>query len=99
MAPAAEESEKAKCSTAAFPKLFVFGGVGSQVSPVTMSCLSLRNVALFPCLPLDIKDLLRENVRFFDGGLMEGFFDGDGLIGWLLLSYARDWRKHGTVQV
>jgi hypothetical protein len=47
--------------------------VGMQVSLVTMSCLSPRTVAPPPCLPLDIKDLLKEVF------LME-----DGLIGWWL---------------
>jgi hypothetical protein len=74
-APASEENE-AKCSTAAFPKLFMFREVGSQVSLVTMSCPSLRTVAPPPCLPLDIKDSLKEDTRFFDGGLMEGFLMG-----------------------
>jgi hypothetical protein len=55
MAPAAEGG-KAKCSTAAFPKLF------------TMSRPSLRTVAPLPCLPLDIKDSLKEDMRLFDGG-------------------------------
>jgi hypothetical protein len=51
-----------------------------QVSLVTMSCPSLRTVAPPPCLPLDIKDSLKEDTRFFDGG----FFDG-GWIGWQLM--------------
>jgi hypothetical protein len=72
-APATEEREKAKRSTAAFPKLFTFREVGMQVSLVTMSCPSLTTVAPPPCLPLDIKDSLKEDVSFFDGGLMEGF--------------------------
>jgi hypothetical protein len=41
-----------------------------------MSHPSQRTVAPPPCLPLDIKDLLKEDVRFFDEGLMESFFDG-----------------------
>jgi hypothetical protein len=32
-----------------------------------MSCPSPRTVAPPPCLPLDIKDLLKEDVRVFDG--------------------------------
>jgi hypothetical protein len=68
---------KAKCSTAAFPKLFMFREVGLQVFLVTMSCLSLRIVPP-PCFPLDIKDSLKEDAGFFDGGLMEGF-----LMGWI----------------
>jgi hypothetical protein len=66
-APASEENE-AKCSTAAFPKLFMFREVGSQVSLVTMSCPSLRTVAPPPCLPLDIKDLLKEDTGDFGMG-------------------------------
>jgi hypothetical protein len=56
--------------------LFIFREVETQVSLVTMSCPSPRTVAPPPYLPLDIKDSLKEDVRFFDGGLMEGFFDG-----------------------
>jgi hypothetical protein len=37
-----------------------------QVSLVTMSRPSLRTVAPPPCLPLDIKDLLKEDGRLFD---------------------------------
>jgi hypothetical protein len=55
-------------SVAAFPKLFTFREVGTQVSLVTMSLPSQRTVALSPCLPLDIKDWLKEDARFFDGG-------------------------------
>jgi hypothetical protein len=54
----------------------MFREVGIQVSLVTMSRLSPRTVALPPCLPLDIKDSLKEEARFFDGGLMEDFFMG-----------------------
>jgi hypothetical protein len=65
-APATEKSE-AECSTAAFPKLFTFREVGTQVSLVTvsMSHPSLRTVAPPPCLPLDIKDFLKEDTGFF----------------------------------
>jgi hypothetical protein len=87
-----EETEKAKRSTAAFPKLFKFREV-EQISLVTMACPSLRTVVPPPCLPLDIKDSLKEDVRFFDGGLMEGLFDGGRIDGFglvSLLSYARD---------
>jgi hypothetical protein len=38
-----------------------------QVSLVTRSHPSPRTVALPPCLPLDIKDSLKEYVSFFDG--------------------------------
>jgi hypothetical protein len=65
---AAAESEKAICSTAAFSKLFVFREAGMQVSLVTVSGASLRAVAPPLCLPLNIKDLLKEDKSFFDGG-------------------------------
>jgi hypothetical protein len=59
-----------KCSTVAFPKIFMFR------ERADFSCYnvtpSLRTVAPPPCLPLYIKDLLKENVG------------RDGLIGWLL---------------
>jgi hypothetical protein len=35
-------------------------------------CPSPRTVAPSPCLLLDIKDLLKEDVKFFMGGLAEG---------------------------
>jgi hypothetical protein len=63
--PAAEESERQKCSTAAFHRLFMFREVGTQVSLVTMSRSSLRTVAPPPCIPLHIKDLLKEDVEVF----------------------------------
>jgi hypothetical protein len=50
---------KAKYSTAAFPKMFMFKEAGSQVSFVTMSCPSLRTVAPPSSLPLYVKDLRR----------------------------------------
>jgi hypothetical protein len=58
---------EAKCSTAAFSKLFTFREVGMQVSLVTMSLPFWRTVAPPPCLSLDIKDWLKEDRRFFDG--------------------------------
>jgi hypothetical protein len=42
--------------------LFKFREVGIQVSPVTISCPFLRTSAP-PCLPLDIKDSLKEDRR------------------------------------
>jgi hypothetical protein len=46
-----------------------------------MSLPSLRTVAPPPCLPLDIKDSLKENLRFFDGGILDrGFLMGGFLI-------------------
>jgi hypothetical protein len=59
------QPQRAKCSIAAFPKLFMFKEVGKQVSLVTMSHPSLRIVALPPCLPLYVKDLLKEDKRVF----------------------------------
>jgi hypothetical protein len=56
--------------------LFTFREVGMQVSLLTMSHPSLRTVAPPPCLPLDIKDSLKEDKRIFDGGLMESFMMG-----------------------
>jgi hypothetical protein len=43
-----------------------------QVSLVTMSRPSPRTVAPPPCLPLYIKDSLKEDMKFFDGGLIGG---------------------------
>jgi hypothetical protein len=38
-----------------------------------MSCPSLTTAALPPCLPLNIKDLVKEDARLLDGGwLAEG---------------------------
>jgi hypothetical protein len=77
MAPA-EDSKRQNATQLHFPKLFKFREVGTQVSLATMSHLSLRTAAPSPCLPLDIKD----SMRFFGGGLIEGFLMGDGLICW-----------------
>jgi hypothetical protein len=65
-----------KYSTAVFPKLFTFREVGMQVSLVTVSHPSLSTAAPPPPLPLDIKDWLKEDGKFFDGGFDGGFFDG-----------------------
>jgi hypothetical protein len=52
---------KARCSSsAAFPKLFMFREAVMQVSPVTMSHPFPRTAAP-PCLPLGIKDSLKED--------------------------------------
>jgi hypothetical protein len=59
---------KGKCRKAASPKLFMFREAGMQVSPVTMSCPSPRTAAP-PCLPLDIKDSLKEDTRLLLWGL------------------------------
>jgi hypothetical protein len=47
-----------------------------QVSLVTVSHPSLSTAAPPPPLPLDIKDWLKEDGKFFDGGFDGGFFDG-----------------------
>jgi hypothetical protein len=31
----------------------------------------MRTIVPPPCLPLDIKDLLKEDARFFDGGFVD----------------------------
>jgi hypothetical protein len=62
--PQLQKRAKAKCSTAAFLKLFMFREVGMQVSLVTMSRSSPRTVAPPPCLPLYIKVLLKEDGGF-----------------------------------
>jgi hypothetical protein len=43
--------------------LFTFREEGTQVSPVTISHPSPRNVASPPYLPLGIKDSLKEDTR------------------------------------
>jgi hypothetical protein len=48
----------------------------NAVSPVRMSHLSLRTIAPLPCLPLDIKDSLKEDTFIFlmKGGFLMGVF-------------------------
>jgi hypothetical protein len=64
--------------------LFTFREAGKQGPLVTMSHPSLSIVAPPPCLPLDIKDLLKENGRLLDEGrlfdegvLLKGLLEGD----------------------
>jgi hypothetical protein len=45
----------------------MFREIGTQVSFVTMSHPSPRTVAQPPYLPLDIKDLLKEDMRLLGG--------------------------------
>jgi hypothetical protein len=48
-----QKGVKAKCSTAAFPKLFTFREEGMQVSLVTMSCPSselLLHLLVYHCI-------------------------------------------------
>jgi hypothetical protein len=59
------EEREAESSSVAFPKLFTYREVGMQVSLVTMSHPSQRTVAPPLCLPLDIKDLLKEDMEVF----------------------------------
>jgi hypothetical protein len=61
-----------KCRMAASPKLFTFREAGTQVPPVTMSRPSRRTAAP-PCLPLGIKDSLKEDTL---GLLLWGFCFG-----------------------
>jgi hypothetical protein len=72
----------------------MFREAGTQVSPVTMSCLSQRTSAP-PCLPLDIKDSLKEDTRLFAlgafalrlllwGFLLEAFAFGFWAFGFLM---------------
>jgi hypothetical protein len=63
--PQLQKKVKAKCGTAAFPKMFTFREVGNAGSSCYISCPSLRTVEPPPCLPLDIKDSLKEDVRVF----------------------------------
>jgi hypothetical protein len=83
MAPAAEENEKAKCSTAAFPKLFMFRERSRKTG---FSCYNVTPLPQNRCsaslFPTGYKRLLKEEARFFDVGLMEGCFDG-GWVDWL----------------
>jgi hypothetical protein len=63
--------------------LLKFRVAGMQVSPVTMSCHSLRTTAP-PCLPLGRKDSLKEDTRLFAFWVKGGFcFLGEGRL-WLL---------------
>jgi hypothetical protein len=72
--PQLQKSEK--CSTAAFPKLFMFREVGMWVSLVTMSHHLPKNWCFMnPCLPLDIKDSVREDSGFSGGGFFHGGMD------------------------
>jgi hypothetical protein len=52
-----------------------------EVGTAGFSCYNVmplqKTVAPPPCLPLEVKDLLKEDRRFFDRGLMEGFLMGD----------------------
>jgi hypothetical protein len=66
--PQLQKGVKAKCSTAAFPKLFTFREVESRFLFLQCHAPSLRTAALPPCSPLDIRDPLREDRGFFDGG-------------------------------
>jgi hypothetical protein len=66
-APAAEESERQNAAQLIFLSCYIQRS-REHGSAVTMPCPSPRTVAPPPCLPLYIKDLLKEDARFFDGG-------------------------------
>jgi hypothetical protein len=65
-APAAEETERQDATQLLFLSCFKLREVGKQVSLVTMSLPSPRTVAPPPCLPLYIKDLLKDWWRIID---------------------------------
>jgi hypothetical protein len=61
MAPVTEGGRRQNAAQLLFLSCILFREVGLQVSLVTMSHPSLRTVAPPPCLPLYIKDLLKED--------------------------------------
>jgi hypothetical protein len=63
-ASAAEENKKAKCRTAAFPKLFTFREVGTQVSLVMMSGPS-QELLLYLLVSTGYKRLAEEGLEGF----------------------------------
>jgi hypothetical protein len=73
-APAAEGGEGKNAAQLLFLIVYIQRSK-EQVSLVTMSRPSPRTVAPPLCLPLDIKDLLKEDVRVFDGFFLMGDFD------------------------
>jgi hypothetical protein len=79
--PSHRREQEVRCTPAAFLKLFRSRNAGFSCYNVTPS---LRNVAPPPCLSLDIKDLLKEDVRFFwvkGGFLNEGkLLDGEDFL-------------------
>jgi hypothetical protein len=76
--------QKREMQNSCSPKLFMFREAGTQVSPFTMSSPSLRTA--ISCLPLDIEDSLKEDVRYFALGFcfwifdVGGFWKGKGLL-------------------
>jgi hypothetical protein len=68
--------------------LSTFKEVGKQASLVTVSHLYLRTVAPPPCLPLDIKDSLKKDMRLFDGGWIDWWAACENDAAGGLLSYA-----------
>jgi hypothetical protein len=73
-----------------------------QVSPVTMSSPSRRTVAPLSCLPLDIKDSLKEDVGVFDRGWVDWWAACKNDAAGGLLSYGRNMgqcKSDGTMQV
>jgi hypothetical protein len=68
--------------------LFTFRKAGAQVSPVTMSHPSPRTT-IPPCLPLDIKDPLKEDTGFLLWAFCFGAFAlGLFALGFLLEAFA-----------
>jgi hypothetical protein len=61
-----------------------------QVSPVTMSCSSPRTAAL-PCLPLGIKDSLKEDAGLLLFGLLMGKAFGFRFSGFWLFGMRGFW--------
>jgi hypothetical protein len=71
-APATEDSERQNTAQLLFLScLHSEKEVGRQVPLFTMSLPSPRTVAPPPCLPLDIKDSLKEDGRIFDEGYID----------------------------
>jgi hypothetical protein len=65
MATVLEERERQNAAQLLFLSCLHSERIGRQFSLVTMSCLSLRTAAPPPCLPLYIKDSLKEGLMGF----------------------------------
>jgi hypothetical protein len=76
-APATEESKKAQCSSAAFPKLLCSEKQEHRFLLLQCHTPPWRTVAHLPCLPLIIKDSQKEDVRLLDEGRL---LDGGGFL-------------------
>jgi hypothetical protein len=98
----ASATEDSKVQTA--PQLLFLSCLCSEkqelkVSLVAMSHPSQRTIAPPPYLPLDRKDFQKEDMGFFDRGWIDWWAvcENDAADG--LLSFARDQREHGIVQI